>query len=107
MSQETDPQAEFEKYQARAQVEMYQSSGLRGGPFYWALGQHIGKTVLLGPYSCYEDANNKGLKAFEGPFKVFPSSSRDRSRVTQAIKEGRLGQGSNLTQALERIGHQI
>lgn len=77
------------------------------GSYWWAIGPHEGKMVLLGPYLDREEANNRGLHGFEGPFKVFSSLSRDRGRVTQAIKERRLGEGANLSQALERIGHRL
>jgi len=77
------------------------------GDYYWAIGSHGGKWVLLGPYLRWDEANDRGLHSFEGPFKVFSSISRDRGRVTQAIKEKRLGEGANLSQALERIGHRL
>ena len=74
--------------------------------YYWVVGLSQGRAIVLGPYKDEDAANSRGIERLEGDFEVIALPTRNESRATRMLKSKRLDDGSTLSEALKRIGHQ-
>jgi hypothetical protein len=76
--------------------------------YYYVTTVWQGKSVLLGPYSTEEKANEVGFSGkLSGTFEIISLPTRDRGKATQMLRARKLNTGSNLGQALQRVRHKI
>jgi len=80
--------------------------GAVGPQYHWVIGLSQGRAIILGPYKDEDAANTKGIERLEGDFEVIALPTRNESRATRMLKSKRLDDGSTLSEALKRIGHQ-
>jgi len=76
-----------------------------GRKYFWIIGLHEGKTILLGPYGSEDAATTVGIEKLEGDFSVIPLPTRNEARATRIIKARKLKEGRSLGSALEKISH--
>ena len=75
--------------------------------FWWIVGLHGGKPVLLGPKLTEEDAERIGMEKLEGDYKVVELPTKNESKATRLIKARRLHEGLGLGKALEKTLHSV
>ena len=73
--------------------------------YYWIVGLHEGKLVVIGPKLDEEEADRIGMEKFlTGEYEVVSLPTRNEARATRMLKGKRL-QSETLTAALEKVGH--
>lgn len=72
--------------------------------WWWMLGIHQGRRILLGPFATEEEANSVGYSKIQGNFDVYRLPTRDESSATRMLK-GKLVQDVDLDEAMKKFRH--
>ncbi|MBA7498681.1 hypothetical protein ES704_01418 [subsurface metagenome] len=78
---------------------------LRGNTYWWVTTIHGGRTIVLGPFSSEEEANEVGYQRLDGNYNVHSLPTRDESTATRMLKGKKLKEDSTLGESLKRFRH--
>lgn len=74
---------------------------------YWLTCWHLGRLIVLGPYTDQVEADRENYSKLEGKGEVVELNTIDRSRATAMLKKKLLDKGRDLDKALQRAKHQV
>ena len=94
----TDPSAEWGASDEEPKIDRTQRR------YWWVMGIHQGRRVILGPFMTEEEATQIGYNKVGGNFEVRALPTRDEASATRMLK-GRLVEDVDLDEAMKRFKH--
>ena len=74
---------------------------------FWLFGQHLGRTIQLGPFQFEQEANEIGFKKFGGSFEVEFLPTINMQRAASMFKAKRVRELSDIEKAMSNVRHSI